>query len=1127
MKGNLYFCFILIINLSVELSAQKLSSQLVDRESSEPIAYASVFLSNTSIGTLSDENGFFQLDLAGLAEAELVVSHLAYELYSMNLKKASDLGPVIYLNQIEKKLEDVVIEEKYGANRKKLLRKFRKAFLGQSSNSNKSAILNPESIIIFKKNDSIFAESLGPIKVSNPALGYEVQFYLEDFQLSKDQSLSYKGKVLFEELAPETEISKKVSRQRIKSYLLSSRNFYPALFRDSLEESKYEIGYVPNLKEDGSFTFTAIEPTDLDIRKGIKSDTLFLDGYLAIVNKRLTSFWDRFKQKNKYPSSIIRSLSGYFLVSKNGILLNPEDIEEYGYWTRQRVAELLPLDYSLDPKFLDPSYQLIDSLNAYTEKRAREKIFLHLNKYNYFSGEDIWFRAYLMDAKNHGKESPSQVYHVELINPEGQIIDSLSFHSTKANWGKFRLKPGLASGQYLLRAYTNYMRNRPQTYFFQEYIDIWGKSEEQESQAMLSTHLEERTNKASIPKLHFYPEGGKLIEGQENIMAIRLVDPSPQPSPGEVVIEDENKMLVGSVSLDTGGIGSISLSPKQGKEYKAYIKDRGKKNYVEIPPIDSSGFRLRVINNDKDFFRIKISHTEAKALNGAFLLAHVRGALSLFIDEIEAGQIINIPKNTLITGLVEFSLFDPKGNLEARRLAFNESGLAKEVLKINSMGQSLSGDRIKLELSLLDSLKTPGETQLSLSVTDPIFDLRKGSSIAPYVLLESDLGLMPGSMAQFFPLNKDKRKALDLFLMAWDGPLYDWKEILSAKEEPNFQAEQGIRVQGYTSDGANPKKKIEASVMINTLSESFFIEESRSDSSGYFEFEAPLFLDSTIFVVQARKGVQKANDQKLELDGRRDVEIEFVAEEKPEINFPAPIYIQEENSRWEAYAQDNALAAQEALDLILDTVAIEARRGADLRLYDLYNLNELDFVQQDTRGINLISALKPASRYEYDYRDQKLYYLTYFQGLPQRYEVTFVINGLVSSYLTYQGLSADLIDYIGIYGTTIVVQSRRNGPRSMEKLLEQGIKSFFHPGFHEGEHKFSVVADATQNIKPAPVRSHAIHWEAEVKFDAEGKAVLEVLLPEESRNIFVKAEGLTPEGKPISASKSIDLKEEE
>ena len=131
---------------------------------------------------------------------------------------------------------------------------------------------------------------------------------------------------------------------------------------------------------------------------------------------------------------------------------------------------------------------------------------------------------------------------------------------------------------------------------------------------------------------------------------------------------------------------------------------------------------------------------------------------------------------------------------------------------------------------------------------------------------------------------------------------------------------------------------------------------------------------------------------------------------------------------------------------------------------------------------------------------------------------------MVTKYLGFQALSADLIDYIGIYGVVIVVQSRRNGPRSMEKLLKQGIKSYFHPGFHEGESSFSPLARySSEPIK----RSHAINWEAEVKFDANGEAKTRVPLHENTQSISIKAEGLTPEGKLIPKTRRINLGKEE
>ncbi|MEL6251527.1 MAG: carboxypeptidase-like regulatory domain-containing protein [Bacteroidota bacterium] len=1120
MKRILYCALLLALCIPLQISAQSLSSRLIDRESEEPIAFASVFFSKTSIGTTTDANGRFSLNMSGLREVDLVVSHIGFELYRLRLKSPSNLPKVIYLKRIEKRLAEVEISEKYAANRKKLLRKFEKAFLGQSSNRKKTRILNPEVLVLRESEDTIFAESLSALEVQNDALGYQIQFFLTDFQLNKNQDLRYKGEVFFEELELKERNKNKASKKRKKSYEISPKHFFSALFLDKLENSKYELKYNPPRAEGEFAYFDSISFADLDIRRGKNVDTLFLEGQLGIVNKGAKIAWSAFKGSNKYPTSIIRSLPGYYLVSKKGNLLNPEDIEEYGFWTKFRVAELLPLDYSPGPKEFEPSYQLLDSLSSYLEERPREKLFVHLNKYNFFSGEEIWFRAYLMDAVEHRQNSPSQIYHVELIDPNGKLLDSLSFHSAKANWGKFSLKPGLASGKYLIRAYTHYMRNRPQAYFFQEFIDIWGK-EEEENTPKPSPPLAAHQESGHFPRLSFFPEGGKLIEGQENIMAFRLASLHTLSTNAEVVLEDENRNLISSASLGPAGFGSLSFLPEKGKAYKAYLKENGKGSYCELPPIETAGFRLRVINNDADYFRIKITHNEEDSLDNAFLIAHVRGALSLFIDDIETGQIINIPKNTLITGLVEFSLFNAKGEIKARRLAFNEFGLGKELLEISNLGKSLSGDEIEIGLNLSDTLKTPGETQLSFAVTETIFDLQEGSAIAPYVLLESDLGLMPASMAKYFPLTKENRKSLDLFLMSWEGHIYDWNEILSAKEKLGFLPEKGITIKGYTLDGANPKKKISSSIMVNTLSESLFIEESQSDESGYFELEAPLFLDSTLFIVQARKGNQKKEAEKVQLDGRRDVEIEFITEIRPEINLPPQKMKERKNAFWEDYAQDNALAAQAALDLLLDTVEIEARRGPDSRLYDVFNLNELDFVHKDMRGLPLLSMLKPGSRYEIDRIENEMYYLFWDRGLPQRVKVTFVINGMVTKFLSFQALSADLIDYIGIYGPAIVVQSRRNGPRSMEKLLKQGIKSFFHPGFHEGEKEFSPLANSA--IGPS-IRSHAIHWEADVKFDAEGQAKIVVPLHEHTQSISIKAEGISSEGQPISSKKRIDLR---
>ncbi len=91
-----------------------------------------------------------------------------------------------------------------------------------------------------------------------------------------------------------------------------------------------------------------------------------------------------------------------------------------------------------------------------------EKVYLHTDRTNYYSGDDIWFKAYLIEATGKLLTDNSMNLHVELISPDQKIIDShiLKLDNGLGN-GDFHLAKKIESGCYRLRAYTNYY-NVPQ-----------------------------------------------------------------------------------------------------------------------------------------------------------------------------------------------------------------------------------------------------------------------------------------------------------------------------------------------------------------------------------------------------------------------------------------------------------------------------------------------------------------------------------------------------------------------------------------------------------------------------------------------------------------------------------------
>lgn len=75
-----------------------------------------------------------------------------------------------------------------------------------------------------------------------------------------------------------------------------------------------------------------------------------------------------------------------------------------------------------------------------------EKIYLHSDRDTYYPGDDLWFKAYMIDASDRSLTNHSQNLHVELISPAFIIVDSRIV----------KLNEGLATGDFLLSENLNY-----------------------------------------------------------------------------------------------------------------------------------------------------------------------------------------------------------------------------------------------------------------------------------------------------------------------------------------------------------------------------------------------------------------------------------------------------------------------------------------------------------------------------------------------------------------------------------------------------------------------------------------------------------------------------------------------
>ncbi|MXV49452.1 TonB-dependent receptor plug domain-containing protein [Pedobacter sp. HMF7647] len=121
----------------------------------------------------------------------------------------------------------------------------------------------------------------------------------------------------------------------------------------------------------------------------------------------------------------------------------------------------------------DPIKNLFSKLDKFRSEYPQEKVYLHLDKPYYSIGDTIWFKAYTVNANGHMLSALNKIIYVDLISEKDSIKKTLKLplNAGMAD-GNFSLTDSLTEGNYRIRAYTNWMRNFDDEFFFDKTIQI-------------------------------------------------------------------------------------------------------------------------------------------------------------------------------------------------------------------------------------------------------------------------------------------------------------------------------------------------------------------------------------------------------------------------------------------------------------------------------------------------------------------------------------------------------------------------------------------------------------------------------------------------------------------------------
>jgi CarboxypepD_reg-like domain len=323
-------CILLVLIIHFNLIAynQVIKGTVFDKSTKSTIYSAAVYINGTFIGTLTDQNGNFQLDISKYHSMPLTISAIGY--YSATLADFSITKPIlIYLNPKLFELNEVVVNAKFHSlERSENLTIFRNEFLGTTSNSLNCEITN-ENDIRFKYSqdkDTLRAFANKPILIDNKALGYKISYYLDEFEYDKlSKSFFFRGNIIFREDSSIKETKKQLFERRRKyAYLGSRMNFFRALWMNDLNSNGFTVKNSAN---------ETIGYNRIVTQKDNQTKYLNNSGILGIsyYTKQPTSFIIFLKDKVYFDPS------GYF---------DPLCISWEGEMARQRIADLLPYEYS-------------------------------------------------------------------------------------------------------------------------------------------------------------------------------------------------------------------------------------------------------------------------------------------------------------------------------------------------------------------------------------------------------------------------------------------------------------------------------------------------------------------------------------------------------------------------------------------------------------------------------------------------------------------------------------------------------------------------------------------------------------------------------------------------------------
>jgi hypothetical protein len=510
-------------------------------------------------------------------------------------------------------------------------------------------------------------------------------------------------------------------------------------------------------------------------------------------------------------------------------------------------------------------------LKTEQQQSFSEKLFVHTDKDVYLTGELLWFKVYYNAAAKSSAKHSSKVAYVDVLDRNNNsLLQAKIALNGKGGDGSFYIPVSSLTGTYTLRAYTSWMKNAGGSFLFEKQVTI------------INPLLEpERTTPAKQDyALHFFPEGGDLVEGLQSKVAFKVTAGTGRSLAVKGAVVNQRNETVAEFVTHKHGIGQFNFTPRAGDSYKAVATTPGKDVVIgTLPEVRKEGYVVSVKESADG--RVAVNVNTNVNTDVAYLIVHNRSGVMVAerIPLSDHTGNFSVDKSKLGDGVSNFTIFNNTGKAVCERLYFKRP---VDQLTVDASTSAISyRTRQQVKLSLGSKMQTGKSLAADFSIAIRRLDSLQGDkqgNILSYLWLGSELkGTVESPDYYFSANNEETNVALDLLMLT-----HGWRrfkqnasgndQVSAIKAIKNLPELEGHLITGRVraADGS-PAKNVLIHMGVTGKRTQYY--GSKSDSTGRIIFNTKDFYGQNEVVFQANN----------EADSTLRIEIEspFLTEYSP------------------------------------------------------------------------------------------------------------------------------------------------------------------------------------------------------------------------------------------------------